>query len=481
MDMRWENFIGGGYRPASRGLYFEDLNPATGNLVAQVARSGSEDLQWAIDSAKEAFGSWSKTSPEARAGILYRIGEGLVLREEEFALAETLDTGKPIAFSRSVDIPRAAANFRFFAAAATQFASEAHEMPGRAINYTLRQPVGIVGCIAPWNLPLYLMSWKIAPALAAGNCVVAKPSEFSPVTAAMLGEVCNEAGLPPGVLSILQGFGSEIGEAIVDHPDVKAISFTGGTQTGARIASRTAPAFKKISLELGGKNPCIVFADCDYPRTLREIERLAFSNSGQICLCGSRILVEQSIYERLSADLVNAATQLHPADPLDPATRMGALISEPHLQKVHGYVEQARSEGGRILCGGQRLPGAGAFYPPTLIDGLGPEAACNREEIFGPVATLQPFATEEEALELANHSAYGLAATLWTENLSRAHRMASALQTGIVWVNTWLLRDLRTPFGGVKHSGTGREGGWEAMRFFTEPKNVCINFGPRNA
>ncbi len=473
--------MGGSYRPAVGGRYFEDINPANGKLVAHIARSDAADLQLAVDQAQDAFRSWSRTTPEARAEILYAIAGGIARRGEEFALAETLDTGKPIAFSRSVDIPRAAANFRFFAAAATQFASEAHEMPGRAINYTLRQPVGIVGCIAPWNLPLYLMSWKIAPALAAGNCVVAKPSEWSPVTAAMLGEVCNEAGLPPGVLSVLQGLGPEIGEAIVDHPEVKAISFTGGTLTGARIASRAAPAFKKTSLELGGKNPCIVFADCDYPRTLREIERLAFSNSGQICLCGSRIFVEQSLYERLAADLVEALAKLQPADPLDPATRLGALISEAHLQKVHGYVERARLEGGNILCGGSRMPGAGAFYPPTLIEGLGPESACNLEEIFGPVATLQPFATEEEALELANHSTYGLAATLWTENLSRAHRMASALQTGIVWVNTWLLRDLRTPFGGVKHSGTGREGGWEAMRFFTEPKNVCINFGPRNA
>lgn len=479
------NFINGVYSEPLGGHYFENTNPATGEVISRVARSDSRDLEKALNAAQDAFKKWSLLPQDKRSAILYRIAEGIESRLEELAQAESRDTGKPITFARTIDIPRAAANFKFFAAAATQFASESHEMPGEAINYTLRQAIGTVGCISPWNLPLYLFTWKIAPALATGNCVIAKPSELSPTTAHLLGEICNAAGLPLGVLNILQGFGAEIGEPIVSHPEIKAISFTGGTATGARIAQITAPLFKKISLELGGKNPCLIFADCDYPHALKHVIRLAFSNSGQICLCGSRILVEEPIYERFKRDLVQKIQELKPSDPSLAESRMGSLISKAHLKKVDDYVRLAQQEGGQVLCGGRiaELGGEfqnGAFYLPTLIEGLGPDARCNLEEIFGPVVTLQKFSTDQEALELANASQYGLAATVWTENLSRAHRLSAELKTGIVWINCWLLRDLRTPFGGMNQSGLGREGGWEAMRFFTEAKNVCINFGPRS-
>ncbi|MBK9107063.1 MAG: aldehyde dehydrogenase [Saprospiraceae bacterium] len=481
---RINNFINGKYVESSSAAYFENINPATGEAISHVARSSKSDLEAALQAAKSAFSDWKKRSIEDRAKILYNIAEGIEAKLEDLAQAETADTGKPIQFSRSIDIPRAAANFRFFAAAASQFASESHDMAGKAINYTLRQPIGIVACISPWNLPLYLFTWKIAPALASGNCVIAKPSELSPTTAYMLGQICNDAGLPPGVLNILQGYGSGIGEAMIQHPDIKAISFTGGTKTGARIASLAAPQFKKLSLELGGKNPCIIFSDCDYDRTLKNVVRLAFSNSGQICLCGSRILIEQNIYDRFKADLIKELESYIPADPLDPQTKMGSLISNEHLEKVDSFVKLARAEGGKVLYGGERprmqnQQNRGAFYLPTVIEGLAPNSRCNMEEIFGPVITLQSFQSEEEALELANASAYGLASTLWTENLSRAHRMSESLQTGIVWINCWLLRDLRTPFGGMNQSGVGREGGWEVMRFFTEAKNVCINFAAR--
>lgn len=481
---RLQNFIGGQYLDPVSKEYIDNVNPATNEIISQIPRSNKADLDLACNAANTAFDAWSGTSQDKKSQLLLSIAEKIENNLDELALAETLDTGKPIQHSKTIDIPRAASNFRFFGTAAAQFASESHEMPGKAINYTLRQAIGTVGCISPWNLPLYLFSWKIAPALAAGNCVIAKPSELSPTTAALLGRLCNEAGLPPGVLNIIQGYGYEIGSAIVDHPDVKAISFTGGTKTGAIIAASAAPKFKKLSLELGGKNPCLVFADCNYDDTLKQLVRLAFSNSGQICLCGSRILVEESLYEKLKHDLVEKIKNLKPGDPLDPSTKLGSLISLEHRQKVLSYVSLAKSEGGAILCGGEEYPLSspnehGAFITPTIIEGLGAQARCNMEEIFGPVITLQSFKTEAEAIQLANASDYGLAATLWTENLSRAHRLSDQLKTGIVWVNCWLLRDLRTPFGGMNHSGVGREGGWEAMRFFTEAKNVCINFEHR--
>ncbi len=400
---------------------------------------------------------------------------------KRFAEAESKDNGKPISLAKAVDIPRAASNFRFFGNAITQFYSESHESIGQqAINYTLRQPIGVVGCISPWNLPLYLFTWKIAPAIAAGNCVVAKPSEITPMTAFLLGEICNEAGLPKGVLNIVHGLGTTTGQAIIEHPDIKAISFTGGTATGAHIAKIAAPMFKKLSLELGGKNPNIIFADCDYENMLETSVRSSFSNQGQICLCGSRIFVEMSIYEKFKKDFVDKVKDLKIGHPSKADTNIGALVSKQHLNKVMDYIAIAENEGANILCGGHKVSingfENGYYLEPTVIEVPSNECRINQEEIFGPVVTLMPFNTEEEVLQMANKVKYGLSATLWTNDLKRTMRMSHQIQAGIVWVNTWMLRDLRTPFGGVKASGVGREGGFEALRFFTEAKNVCIKY-----
>jgi aminomuconate-semialdehyde/2-hydroxymuconate-6-semialdehyde dehydrogenase len=475
------NYINGSLMPPATNQYMPNYEPATGEVYSEVALSQKEDVEVAVTAAQNAFETWASLASEKRAAYMLAIAGGIEKRLEAFAQAESKDTGKPIQTARNVDIPRAIANFRFFAAAATQFASEAHATDIRAINYTLRQPVGPVGCISPWNLPLYLLTWKIAPALAAGCTVVAKPSELTPLTASLLAEVCAEIELPPGVLNLLQGKGAEAGAALTSNPKIKAVSFTGGSATGATIAAQVASQFKKLSLELGGKNPTIIFEDCDYEPTLQTAVASAFSNQGQICLCGSRIFIQQSLYEKFKNDFVNRVRALEPGDPSLPETRLGAVISKAHQQKVLSFVETARNEGGAILCGGHSvsLPGRcqnGWFIAPTVIEGLANSCSVNQQEIFGPVVTLMPFATEEEVLELANATPYGLAANLWTNNLKRAHRMAAKLDFGIVWVNCWMLRDLRTPFGGVKNSGLGREGGWEAMRFFTEPKNVCIQY-----
>ncbi len=381
----------------------------------------------------------------------------------------------------SVDIPRAHENLRFFATAILHFAAESHHMEGEAVNYTLRQPLGVVGCISPWNLPLYLFTWKIAPALATGNCVVGKPSELTPMTAYLLSKACMEAGLPPGVLNIVHGLGPKAGQAIIEHPQVKAISFTGGTSTGRKIAATAAPVFKKLSLELGGKNPNIIFADCDFDQMMVETLRSSFSNNGQICLCGSRIYVERPLYERFRDEFVKRTQFLKVGDPASPMSDLGALVSKSHMEKVQGYLQLAEVEGGKILCGGTPVEVGGEceggyFLRPAIIEGLPIECRTNQEEIFGPVVTIQPFDTEEEAIALANGVPYGLASTVWTTNLPRAQRVAERIQAGIVWINCWMLRDLRTPFGGVKHSGVGREGGWEALRFFTEAKNVCMKY-----
>ena len=474
-----ENYIGGNLIGPLSGKFLDNLNPSTGEVFCQIPDSDKKDIEAAVHAAQKAFPSWSVTPVEERFKILNRLAELIDEHLEELALAETNDNGKPLWLSKKVDIPRASANFRFFATGIMHFASESHTMEDKAVNYTLRQPIGIVGCISPWNLPLYLFTWKIAPAIAAGNCVIAKPSEITPVTAFLLSKICIEAGLPAGVLNIIHGTGPSAGEAIVSHPSVKAISFTGSTRAGERIASIAAPKFKKLSLELGGKNPAIIFADCNWEKMLDETLRSSFSNQGEICLCGSRIIIEETVYEKFKKDFVERTRQLIVGDPLDENSKQGAIVSKVHYEKILRCIESAKQEGGKILCGGNavKLKGRcanGYFIEPTIIEGLGPNCQTNQEEIFGPVVTLQAFKTEDEALQLANATSYGLAATIWTQDISKANRVAAKVESGIIWINCWLLRDLRTPFGGMKNSGVGKEGGWEALKFFTEAKNVCI-------
>lgn len=475
------NYINGKLIEPINKKYIDNYNPATGEVYSLIPDSQKEDVDLATEAAKSAFEAWSKTSKEKRSKILSDISLLIEANLDRLALAESIDNGKPFSLAKAVDIPRAAKNFHFFATAILHFASEAHPMEGGVLNYTLRNPIGVAGCISPWNLPLYLFSWKIAPALATGNCVVAKPSEITPMTAFLLSELCIEAGLPPGVLNIVHGLGPSVGGSITEHPDIPLISFTGGTKTGETIAAIAAPMFKKLSLELGGKNPNIIFADCDYEKMIQTTIRSSFANQGQICLCGSRIFIERPIYEKFKADFVTKTKALIVGNPQDKKTNQGALVSKSHLEKVISYIELAKEEGGTILAGGNRIDLSneglnGWFLEPTIIEGLSYDCRTNQEEIFGPVVTIMPFDTEEEVLIYANSTKYGLASTLWTENLSRANRMAANIHAGIVWTNTWLLRDLRTPFGGVKNSGVGREGGFEVFHFFTEPKNVCIKF-----
>jgi aminomuconate-semialdehyde/2-hydroxymuconate-6-semialdehyde dehydrogenase len=475
-----KNYINGELIAPIDNQYLDVYNPASGEVYAQAPDSTEADINTAVDAAKAAFSTWSKTSIETRHYYLAKIADLIEARLDELAMAESVDNGKPLWLAKAVDIPRASSNFRFFATAIMQFSSESHEMTGKAINYTLRHPLGVVGCISPWNLPLYLFTWKIAPALAAGNCVVAKPSEVTPMTAYLLSEICIEAGLPKGVLNIVHGLGHKTGAVLSSHPNIKAISFTGSTKIGAEIARVAAPKFKKLSLEMGGKNPNIIFADCNYEKMLQTTIRSSFANQGQICLCGSRIFVERPIYNKFKNDFVNWAKGMKVGHPLDADTKVGAIVSKPHYEKILSYIELAKTEGGTVLCGGKAVfPEGyenGLYIEPTIIEGLSPNCRTNQEEIFGPVVTITPFDTEAEVLAYANTIDYGLSATIWTENLTRTHRMASEIEAGIVWVNTWLLRDLRTPFGGVKSSGVGREGGFEALRFFTEPKNVCIEY-----
>jgi aminomuconate-semialdehyde/2-hydroxymuconate-6-semialdehyde dehydrogenase len=476
------NYIGGEFQAAQSGQWLDVYEPATGQVYAQLPDSDEADIEVAVRAAMAAKDAWGKLPADDRAGWLFRLADAIDERAEELAQAESKDNGKPVALARKMDIPRASANFRFFAHAITQYASEAHTTGSLALNYTLRHPLGVVGCIAPWNLPLYLFTWKIAPALAAGNCVVAKPTEITPLTAFLLSELVHDVGLPAGVLNLVHGRGPQAGVALVEHPGIKAISFTGGTSTGQDIARRAAPQFKKLSLELGGKNPNLIFDDCDYERALATAVRSAFTNQGQICLCGSRILVQASLYERFRTDFVERVRQLRVGDPLDESSDQGAVVSEAHFRKVLDCIELAKTEGGQILCGGHpvNLEGrcaGGWFIAPTVIEDLPLLCRTNQEEIFGPVVTLMPFEDEAEALALANGVPYGLAAMVWTQNLTRAHRVAATLQAGIVWVNCWLIRDLRTPFGGMKQSGVGREGGFHALDFFTEAQNVCIYVG----
>ncbi|BBA35443.1 2-aminomuconic semialdehyde dehydrogenase [Methylocaldum marinum] len=476
---RIANYIAGELVPPVSGRYLENIEPATGRCYSEVADSDAADIDRAVAAAKKAFPAWAEAPLEERSRLLRRIADLIEAKADALARAESVDVGKPLSAARQIDIPRAAANFQFFSSAIQHFFSESHAMGSQALNYTLRVPLGVVGCISPWNLPLYLFTWKVAPALAAGNTVVAKPSELTPMTAFYLSEICREAGLPPGVLNIVHGTGAKAGQSLVEHPNVEAISFTGGTQTGARIAGIAAPKFKKLSLELGGKNPNIIFADCDFERAVSTTVRSSFLNQGEICLSGSRIFVERPIYETFRDEFLQRTRALRVADPLSGDSDVGALISESHLRKVLSYIDLAQTEGGRILTGGKRvrLEGRcenGFFVEPTIIEGLSPDCRVNQEEIFGPVVTLMPFDHEDEAVEYANSTMYGLSATVWSESLKRCHRLANRIHSGVIWINCWLLRDLRTPFGGMKQSGVGREGGFEALKFFTEAKNVCV-------
>ena len=473
------NYSKGHLQESIHQLWLDNVNPATGEVYSQLPASNAEDVNEAVEAAKNAFASWSSLKASERSAYMLSLANLMERDLEALAQAESTDSGKPLHVARTIDIPRAISNIRFFATAILHTSTEAHAMDQEAINYTLRQPFGVAACISPWNLPLYLFTWKIAPALASGNTVVAKPSEVTPMTAFLFSKLCIEAGFPAGVLNVLHGLGPAVGAALVGHPDVTAVSFTGGTRTGAEIARIAAPQFKKLSLELGGKNATLVFADCDFEHTVKEAVRAAFSNQGQICLCGSRILIERSIYPQFRDAFVARVKQLNVGNPQESSSDLGAVVSQPHMEKVLSYIDIAKEEGGSILCGGERvfLDGVnenGYFISPTVIEGLAFNARCNQEEIFGPVVTLMPFDTDAEAVSFANSTAYGLAFSVWTSNVTRAHSLAAQLKTGIVWVNCWMLRDLRTPFGGVKHSGVGREGGWEALRFFTEAKNVCI-------
>lgn len=479
--IRIQNLINGELVAPVKGQYIDNYEPATGKVYGEIPNSTEEDVELAVAAAEKAFPVWSNMTNEERGAVMMRISLGIEKRMDEFVAAESRDNGKPLSLAAHVDIPRAVSNFHFFATAVEHFASESHYMEGMGINYTTRKPIGVVGCISPWNLPLYLFSWKIAPALASGNCVIAKPSEITPYTAYLLSEVVTESGMPAGVLNIVHGLGQHAGDAIVKHPKIKAISFTGGTKTGEYIARTAGPMFKKLSLELGGKNPNIIFADCDFDEMIKTTVRSSFANQGQICLCGSRIFIERSIYDRFKAAFIERVEKLTVSNPTDPNAKMGAVVSKPHMEKVLSYIALAKEEGGTILTGGHRVMldvpyDEGYYIAPTVIEGLAYDCRTNQEEIFGPVVTLTPFDTEEEVLMMANSTVYGLSATIWTSDLKRAHRTADKVQAGIVWINSWLVRDLRTPFGGVKASGVGREGGWEALRFFTEAKNVFIPY-----
>ena len=479
-SLQIQNFIDGKFVEPICGKYLDNIEPATGKPYSQVADSDARDVELAVAAAEKAFVDWSKKTAGERSRFLLRIADLIESDLERFARAESIDTGKPISLARSLDIPRAIANFRFFATAILHSESEAHMTDNVAFNYTLRQPRGLAGLISPWNLPLYLLSWKIAPAIAVGNTAIAKPSELTPMTAYMLCEIAREAGLPNGVLNVVHGTGPNVGAAITAHPKISTISVTGGTATGRKVAEACAPLFKKVSLELGGKNPNIIFADADLDAAIAGSVRSSFANQGQVCLCGSRVFVERSAYEDFVERFINEASRLRVGDPLDENTEQGAIVNKTQLEKVKFYVDLAQKEGGKVAMGGS-MPEApnercqeGYFFQPTIITDLSVSCRTNREEIFGPVVTITPFDSEEDVINHANDVEYGLSSTVWTQNLSRAHRVAERINTGTVWVNCWLVRDLRVPFGGMKQSGVGREGGEEALRFFTEPKNVCI-------
>ncbi|MEZ0391237.1 MAG: aldehyde dehydrogenase [Pseudobdellovibrionaceae bacterium] len=473
-----QNFIDGRWEAPLTGAYLANLNPATGVAFSEIPRSGAEDVDLAVRSAQQAFPAWSKLSVKERADYLRKLAQGIEDRADVFAEMESRDQGKPVTLARKMDIERAIQNFRFFADFIEKEEAEFYQ-ENDFHSEVLRKPVGVAGLISPWNLPLYLLTWKIAPALACGNTVVAKPSEFTSMTAALLAEVSLQIGLPAGVMNIVFGLGSPVGEAIVRHPKVPLISFTGGTETGRKIYRDSAEHFKKISLELGGKNPNLIFADCDLQQAVATTIRSSFLNQGEICLCGSRIYVEEKIFSQFTELFVAETKKLKVGDPADPETFMGALISEAHLKKVESYFEHAKNEGGRILTGGERpeLPSQlkhGYFLKPTVIIGLSENSKCLQEEIFGPVVTVTSFKNETEAIQKANGVSYGLSATVWSQDIEKAKKIVSHLDVGTVWINGWLLRDLRVPFGGMKHSGIGREGGKYSIDFYTEATTVVV-------
>ena len=472
------NYINGELVNPVSGNFLDNYNPSNGQIYSLIADSDKTDVDNAVNAAKKAFKEWSNTTKEERSKILIKIADTLEKYTSELIKAESKDNGKPESLAARVDLPRASTNLRFFASAILHDSSEMHDMNGSAINYTLRKPIGVAACISAWNLPLYLLTWKIAPAIAAGNTVVAKPSEVTPMTAYMFSKICIEAGVPKGVINIVHGAGSKVGDPLTTHPDIPIVSFTGGTVTGKHIASVTAPMFKKLSLELGGKNPNIVFSDADFEKAVSFASRAAFTNQGQICLCGSRLFVQEEIYEKFKIALIEKSSKLTVGDP-NPSSHLGAVVSKDHMEKILNKIEEAKELGGKILLGGDRkiLSGelkGGYYINPTIIENLNYDCSINQEEIFGPVVSIIPFRDEEDVIQMANSTKYGLSASIFTENISKAHRVAAKIDSGVIWINTWLLRDLRIPFGGMKHSGVGREGGFNSLEFFTEPKNICV-------
>lgn len=479
-------FVDGEYCDADRGEFFDKRDPATGERVARVALADADDVDRAVQAARRGQRAWARLPLEQRVRVLQRVADRIDARRQDFLAAEVADTGKPASLASRLDIPRGAANFRAFASvgASVSGASWLGDTPdggaGSMLNYTVRAPLGVVGVICPWNLPLLLMTWKVAPALAAGNAVVVKPSEETPSTATLLGEVMNEAGVPAGVYNVVHGFGpGSTGEALVGHPQVAGITFTGESTTGATIMRQAAPQMKRVSFELGGKNAAIVFADADFEEAVAGVARSTFTNCGQVCLCSERVYVERPIFERFVQALADRARAERAGDPWASETSLGPLISAGHREKVLSYYGLARQEGAEVVVGGgipsldDRLQG-GYFIEPTVWIGLDEGARCIREEIFGPVCHVRPFDTEEEAIALANDSDYGLCAALWTRDVKRAHRVAHQIDVGLVWVNTWFLRDLRSPFGGTRRSGLGREGGLYSMDFYSETRNICL-------
>ncbi|RDW20143.1 5-carboxymethyl-2-hydroxymuconate semialdehyde dehydrogenase [Oceanobacillus arenosus] len=470
------HYINGEYVKSENGKTFENVNPATEKVLGTVAEGGKEEVDRAVGVARKALkGEWGNMPIRQRSAIVRKIGDLILERKEELAILESLDTGKPLWLSKKVDIDRAAYNFHFFADYMTTVGTEAYQQDDLALHYAIRRPVGVVGLINPWNLPLLLMTWKLAPALAAGNTVVMKPSEVTPMTATVLAQICTDAGVPAGVVNMVHGKG-ETGAAITSHDDVDAIAFTGETITGTAIMKAAAPTIKKLSFELGGKNPNLIFADADIDDVIDTTMRSSFINQGEVCLCGSRIYVERSIYDEFLEKFAERTKELKIGDPFDPETKVGALVSEEHYQKVLSFLEIAKEEGGTFLTGGKIPEGLdkGFFVEPTIITGLEKDSRCVREEIFGPVVTVIPFDTEEEVLEQVNDTNYGLSASVWTSDIKRATRVAAQIEAGMVWINTWFLRDLRTPFGGMKHSGLGREGGAHSFDFYSELTNITI-------